>query len=131
MRSTLKSLLASLFVLVLAACGRDEPPPPQPPAQPAPTAGQASPSSASPAPGSTSPTGTVVQVEIDTEGDLTAQEHAAIASQRAEGEATTDDDGTDAKGNVRTHMESETALAEETDTPDEHEYEEDDDDRHD
>lgn len=125
MRSTLKSLLATLFVLALAACGRDEAPPPEPQPQPAPTAAQASPSTASPAPGSTSPTGTVVDTGIDTEGDLTAQESAAIDSQSASGEATTDDDGTDAQGNVRTHMESETADAEDTETPEEHEIEDD------
>lgn len=128
MRSILKSLLASLFVLGMAACGRDEPPP-EPPTQPAPTAGQASPSSAPPAPGSTSPTGTVAASGSDADAELTAQERAAIASQRASGEATTDEDGTDAKGNVRTHMESETALAEETETPEEHEID-DEDDRH-
>lgn len=128
MRSSLISLFASLSVLTLAACGREEPPPP-PPEQPAPTAAQAAPTSASPSMGPMTPTGPVAEREVDTDGDLTPQERAAIDSQSASGEATTDEDGTDAKGNVRTHMESETALAEETDTPEEHEID-DDDDRH-
>lgn len=126
MRSTLNSLLATLFVLALAACGRDEPPPPEAPTQPAPTAAQAAPTTPPPSRGPETPTGPITEGEYDTEGDLTAQERAAIESQSASGEATTDEDGTDAQGNVRTHMESETADAEDTETPEEHEIEEDD-----
>lgn len=107
MRSTLMVSATLAVAVSLVACGRDEAPaaPAEPvPMQPAPT------TAPDPAWSDGEDTKDTDADQWLDEADLDPEQREAIEAQRARGEASTDGDGTDERGNVRSHTEAETAL---------------------
>lgn len=110
MRSTLMVSATLAVAVSLVACGRDEAPEaPATPAEPVPM--QPAPTTApDPAWSDGEDTKDTDADQWLEEADLDPEQREAIEAQRARGEETTDGDGTDGQGTVRSHTEAETAL---------------------